>query len=116
MRIMDELIEAFLNGSEELPFFYDSEKNEVHMMKGKDNFIPIPQMSSPEAYRLMEEFTGRQEEEISKELLNALNGQKPFQSFKDKIKGQDIENDWYDFENVYAENKMNEWLKELDSV
>lgn len=91
-------------------------KNEVHIiLKGdciNSDFILIPQMTSPEAYRLMEEFAGKQEEKINEELLYALNGQKPFQSFKDKIKGQDIENEWYDFESTYAKKRMREWLEE----
>ncbi len=116
MKKIEELAEAFLDGSDEFSFVYDVEKEEVYLLSEVDEdeeYLPIPQMSSPEAYRLMEDFANEQDDKIREELLNALKGKKPFRSFKDQIKGQDIENKWYEFENAYAKEQMSEWLKEL---
>lgn len=113
MELMDELIEAYLNGSDEFPHVYDQMKNEVLIvMEGDldDDSIPIPYMTSTEAYRLMAEFAEKQEAKVSNELIEVLNGKKPFRAFKDHIKGLDIENDWYNFENAHAKQEMTEWI------
>lgn len=115
---MNELIEAYLNGNEETSYMYNRVTKEVHIAdeaaKSNDEFVFIPQMTAPEAHHLMEEFANNQEETIAKHLLEALNGKKPFRSFKDGIKGRAIENEWYHFENEYATSKMNEWVKQYE--
>lgn len=115
MKLIDELIEAYLNGSDEFPYGYLQEKNEVFIIMEdelEDEIILIPYMTSTEAYRLMEKFAGKQDEQVSKELIEVLKGKKPFRAFKDYIKGLEIENDWYDFENTYAKQEMTEWFKQ----
>lgn len=115
MELMDELIEAYLNGSDEVPHVYNQEKKEVLLvMEGDldDESIMIPYMTSPEAYRLMAEFAEKQEVKVSNELIEVLNGKKPFRAFKDHIKGLDIENAWYNFENAHAKQEMTKWLEQ----
>ena len=128
MNLMDELIESFLNGNDEVTYILDQKTNEILMdipeeLTGEpeidwdDNditefLVPIPQMTSPEAYDLMVSFAKKQDAEISRQLVDVLNGRKPFGAFKDEIKGQGIENDWYDFENDFAKNKMLVWAKQ----
>lgn len=117
MKLIDELIEAYLNGNEEYIYVYNQETKEVLITEANaeknDELINIPYMTSSEAYRLMVLFAEEQEEEISNELVEVLNGKKPFRAFKNQVKGQDIENEWYQFENNYAKIKMSEWIAEI---
>lgn len=117
MKLIDELVEAYLNGNEENIYAYNEEAKEVFIIEANpdeyNDLVVIPHMTSSEAYRLMVQFAEQQEEKISNELLEVLNRNKPFRSFKDQIKGQDIENAWYEFENNYAEGKMTEWLAQV---
>ena len=129
MKLIEELVEAFLNGNDEMAYVFNRQTKEVisdipglstgeEQIEKEDNvaefLVEIPQMTSPEAYDLMSSFAKKQDAEIANQLVEVLNGQKPFSSFKDKIKGQGIENEWYDFENEYAKNKMLTWLTEYE--
>ncbi len=115
--LIDELVEAYLNGNDETFYIYNRLTKEIETKPIKfptsetDGLITIPQMTSTEAYDLMALFAGKQEAEISGQLIDVLKGKQPFQSFKTHIKGQGIENEWYNFENNYAKEKMSVWLK-----
>ena len=125
LKLIEELVEAFLNGNEEISYAFNQKTKEVisdipelstgeRQIGNEDNvaefLVEIPQMTTPEAYDLMSSFAKKQDAEIANQLVEVLNGQKPFSSFKNKIKGQGIENEWYDFENDYAKSKMLTWL------
>lgn len=89
MKKIEELAEAFLDGSDEFSFVYDVEKEEVYLLSEVDEdeeYLPIPQMSSPEAYRLMEDFANEQDDKIREELLNALKGKNHLDLLKIKLK------------------------------
>lgn len=124
--MIDELVEAYLNGNDETSYIFNRETKEILLdmpeslsgereIERDDNdatqfLMRIPQMTTPEAYDLMVSFATKQDAEIAEQLVDVLNGRKPFQSFKDKIKGHGIENQWYDFENDYAKSRMLAWL------
>lgn len=126
MEIMDELVEAFLNGNEDFPYFLNIKTKEILIDfsdvdtdgaeidwendEVADFLVAIPQMKSPEAYDLMLEFAKQQEVKVSQQLIETLNGRKPFRSFKNQIKGLEIERAWYDFENDYAKKEMSAWI------
>lgn len=128
MNFLEDLIEAFLNGNDEITYVFDKKTKEILIdireeLTGEpgidwDNddevafLVTIPQMTSPEAYDLMVSFAQEQNTEISSQLMDVLNRRKPFRSFKDKVKGQGIENEWYEFENDYAKNKMLAWAEQ----
>lgn len=116
--IINELVEAYLNGNEETLYVYNRLTKEIIMESTAtpseselDTLIVIPQMTSSEAHDLMVLFADKQETTISQQLLDVLKGKQPFQSFKEQIKGQGIENEWYDFEGEYAKEKMADWVK-----
>lgn len=122
MKITDELVEAFLNGNEDFPYYLNVKTKEVMIGFSDadidwdndgvaDSLVEIPQITSSEAYDLMVAFAGKQALEVSEQLIDALNGRKPFRSFKDHIKGLEIERAWYDFENEYAEKEMSTWIE-----
>lgn len=128
MENIDEVVEAFLNGNDEFPYFLNIETKEVLIdfpdagfdeaeidwdEEDSDTLVRIPQMTSPEAYDLMMEFAKKQEVEVSRQLIGALNRRKPFRSFKDQIRGLDVEQAWYDFENDYAKREMSTWIEGL---
>lgn len=117
----EALIEAFLNGNDEIKYMFNQKTKEILISEeseiGRDDndtgefLVPIPQMTSSEAYDLMVDFAKKQEPEVTQRLIDALNGKKPFRSFKDQIRGQEIEQAWYDYENDYAKRKMSTWLE-----
>lgn len=115
MKLMDELIEAYLNGNDEVFYMFNENTKEVTVGQAgeeADLLKEIPQMTSTEAYDLMVQFAKEQAREISSQLVDALNGKQPFESFKDQIKGREIEKEWYEFENQYAKSKMSDWLEQ----
>lgn len=124
--MIDELVEAYLNGNDETSYVFNRQTKEILLdfpesLTGErgidwddadetEFLVMIPQMATPEAYDLMVSFAEKQDAEIADQLVDVLNGRKPFRSFKDKIKGHGIENKWYDFENDYAKSEMLAWL------
>lgn len=132
MRILehiDELIEAFLQGDHEFSYAFNIKTKEILLDapksvtgepeidwdddKAVEFLLVIPQITSPEAYKLMVKFAEKQDSGIAVELLDVLNGRKPFRAFKDKLGEQEIGDKWYDFENNYAKSRMMEWLEQL---
>lgn len=118
MKLIDELIEAFLQGNHELSYAFNMKTKEIlldgpEIVRDDDSvefLLMIPQITSNETYDLMVKFAKKQDSGIATGLLDVLNGRKPFPSFKDKLKERGIAGKWYDFENDYAKNKMMEWL------
>lgn len=129
MELIDELIEAFLQGDNEYSYAFNMKTKEVLLdasesLTGEpgidwddgdttENLVVIPQISSSEAYEIMVNFAKKQEPDISAELLDVLNGKKPFRSFKDKLSDRGIGDKWYAFENDYAKRIMTEWLQAI---
>lgn len=130
LKLIEELVEAFLNGNDETSYVLNQQTKEVildmpELLTGEPEIdwddedateflVSIPQMTGPEAYDLMSRFAEKQDAQIADQLVEVLNGRKPFRSFKDQIKGQGIENEWYDYENDYAKSRMLAWLKEYE--
>lgn len=128
LKLIDELVEAYLNGNDEASYIFNRQTREILVdtpgsLTGESEIdldddaatqflVKVPQMTTPEAYDLMVSFAEKQDAEIAGQLVDVLNGRKPFQSFKDQIKGHGIENKWYDFENDYAKSRMLAWLTE----
>ena len=126
LKVIDELIEAYLNGNDETSYVFNRQTKEILLdtpepltsepgIDWDDDdatqfLVMIPQMTAPEAYDLMVSFATKQDAEIAGQLVDVLNGRKAFRSFKDKIRGHGIENKWYDFENDYAKSRMLAWL------
>ncbi|WP_092494347.1 UPF0158 family protein [Virgibacillus salinus] len=50
-----------------------------------DNLLPIPQITSNEAYDSMDRFAEKQEPAVAEKLIDVLNRRKPFRNFKDKV-------------------------------
>lgn len=129
LELIDELIEAFLQGDNEYSYAFNMKTKEVLLdasesLTGEpgidwddgdttENLVVIPQISSSEAYEIMVNFAKKQEPDISAELLDVLNGKKPFRSFKDKLSDRGIGDKWYAFENDYAKRIMTEWLQAI---
>lgn len=128
MELIDELIEAFLQGDEEFSYAFNMKTKEVLLDASESEtgepeidwdddeavayLLSIPQIQSSEAHEIMVRFAKKQESDIATELLDVLNGRKPFRSFKDKLSERGIGDKWYEFENDYAKSQMVEWLKQ----
>ncbi len=129
MELIDELIVVFLESDYELSYVLDTKTKEIRLDAPESQtgmpeidwdddeavqyLVRIPQITTDEAYDLMVKFAEMQDSSIAVQLLDVLNGRKPFRSFKDKLGEQGIGDKWYEFENDYAENRMLEWLEEV---
>ena len=129
IELIDELIVVFLESDYELSYVLDTKKKEIFLdapesLNGEPGIdweddeavqflLRIPQITTSEAYNLMVKFAEKQDSSITVQLLDAMNGRKPFRSFKDKLGDQGIGDKWCDFENNYAKNRMLEWLEQV---
>ena len=126
LKLLDEFVDVFLFGNDEMEYVFNRQTKEILLdapesLTGEPEIdwddeeaveflIMIPQITTAEAYDLMLGFAKTQDSTIAVQLLDVLNGRKPFRSFKDKLSECGIENQWYSFENEYAKNRMKEWL------
>lgn len=130
LKLLDELVDAFLYGNnDEISYVLNRRTGEVLLdapesLTGEPgidwddeemdaDLIMIPNVTSSEMYDVMVNFAKNQPDSITIHLLNALNENKPFRCFKNKISELGIENHWYEFEQNYAKSRMKEWLGAL---
>jgi len=113
LNVIDELIDIFLYGNDELLCAYNRKTEEVitDVNEVTGDLVKIPQISSTECYDLMVNFSKRLDDDTAALLVEVLNGERPFGAFKNKVSEHGIENKWYEFENNYAKIKMVEWLE-----
>ncbi|MBD7985960.1 hypothetical protein H9649_15420 [Sporosarcina sp. Sa2YVA2] len=69
-------------------------------------FIEIPVSSSSEMFQVMMEFARKQSADRMKVLFVALDGRNPFRRFKNTVIELGIDEEWFDFERMYARNIM----------
>lgn len=114
LTVIDELIDIFLYGNDELSCAYNQQTKEIitDIDDVTGDLVKIPQISSTECYDLMVTFSKGLDDDIEALLVEVLKGERPFGAFKDKVSEHGIEIKWYEFENNYAKIKMVEWLEE----
>ena len=121
MDLLEQLADAYLNGEDELRFFYNRQTQEVYVpleeeaddWEDDDQIEIVPVKSSHEMYEVMVEFSQQFEGKIEEALFQALNGRKPFRAFKEAASVVGVIDQWYDYELQYAKNQMNQWLEQL---
>ncbi|WP_285396108.1 UPF0158 family protein [Lysinibacillus sp. fls2-241-R2A-57] len=133
MNLLDELADVFLNGNiDEMSYVLNCRTREILLdapeaLTGEPeidwdddeltaDLVMIPSVSTPEMYDVMVSFAKKQPDSMKILLIDVLNGNKPFRSFKDKIYELGIENHWYEFEQDYAKGRMAEWLEEFCKI
>lgn len=79
-----------------------------------DNLLPIPQITSNEAYDSMDRFAEKQEPAVAEKLIDVLNRRKPFRNFKEKVIQLGIEDEWYTFEQSDAKEAIFDWMNDLN--
>ncbi len=106
MELIDELIVVFLESDYELSYALNTKTKEIlvddsESLTGGSEIdweddeavqflVRIPQITTSEAFDLMVKFAEMQDSSIAVQLLDVLNGRKPFRSFKDKLGEQGI--------------------------
>ena len=128
---MEELIIAFMSNDTEPDYVFNRSTMEIILdaefltdepeidwddEEMTEHLILIPKLSSHEAFEVMVQFAKEQDSEIRSQLLNILEGRKPFRNFKDKVFTLGVQDSWYRFENDYVTNEVTQWLKENDIV
>lgn len=129
MTLIDELAAAFLERGDEVQCVVNRITGEVlydadESLTGEpgidwddetsENLLPVPQISSPEAFELRLLFAKKQKPANQDLLKEILVGRKPFRHFKDAIQMLNIDQSWYNFEQAYATEKISEWLKKSE--
>ncbi|WP_019412421.1 UPF0158 family protein [Paenisporosarcina sp. TG20] len=130
MNLNEELIEAFLTRDVEMEYVLDRQTGEIFLDASEtitgepkidwddeetaENLIQIPQISSSDAFEVMVMFTKEQLHVVRDQLLNTLNGRKPFRNFKDKVHIMNLQESWYRYENECAKKWLIQWLEEND--
>lgn len=128
LKLNEELIEAFLSQDDELGHALHRLTGEIFLdapesITGEpeidwddeetiENLIPIPQISSQEAFGVMVNFAKEQVSLVRSQLLVILDQRKPFRNFKDKVQMLGLEDSWYSYEKDYATSELTQWLEE----
>ena len=126
------VIDALEMASDFGTYFYDFEKQEeVYLREDSwdwdeedkelaelievedDRFIRLPGQYEIDEYSMMEDFIGELEDErMRQELYQAIRGRGAFRRFKDKIRYENIDHMWYEFQDkVYREFAI-KWCEE----
>ncbi|MBP1948193.1 UPF0158 family protein [Virgibacillus litoralis] len=130
MDLINELIDAYLHNDLEINYALDIKNGQVLMdapesLTGEpeidwddedatDNLLPIPQITSTEAYDSMVRFAEEHEAAVAEKLINVLNRRKPFRNFKDKVIELGIDDEWHTFEQNDAKEAIFDWLNGLN--
>ncbi|WP_379145886.1 UPF0158 family protein [Paenibacillus sp. sgz500992] len=130
MKLMDELIDAYLDNNFEHPYYLDLHTGQVILdldeaytgepgidwddEENEERYIDIPKIDSNEAFYVMTKFAQRTESDPEDELFDALGGNKPFRRFKDALDRLDIWEEWNRFENKYAEEAIQSWMDRFE--
>lgn len=116
---MSALMEAIELASDAGTYYYDFDKQEsIYLTEDSwdwdeeekeiaelidmewDRFIRLPGQYEIHEYRMMEEFIDElDDQKMQAELYHAIQGRGAFRRFKDKIRYEGIEQNWYDFQN-----------------
>lgn len=72
-----------------------------------DSYIKFTPLDSNESYQIMESFIENTKDPRLKTLLAAsILAKKPFRSFRDALESEEMEDDWYDFKDLYLQMRV----------
>jgi len=75
------------------------------------DWIPVPDRSTHDDYRIMAHFCAEQHEgRVREELLSALNGRGAFGRFREVARQQGIEQQWYAYSRRMFVDEVTSWL------
>ncbi|MFD0870221.1 Uncharacterised protein family (UPF0158) [Chlamydia abortus] len=130
MKLMDELVDAYLDNNFEHPYYLDLYTGQVILdideaytgepgidwddEENEERYIDIPKIDSNEAFYVMTKFAQRTESDPEDRLFDALNGHRPFRRFKDVLYELDLWDEWNKFEYKHAEEMIKSWMERLD--
>lgn len=126
MKLMDELIDAYLDNNLEHPYYFDMQTGQVILdmdeaysgepgidwddEENEERYLDIPKITSDEAYYIMMKFAKQTESDPDMKLFDALDGQRPFRRFKDTLYELDLWDEWNKFERQKAEEEIQFWI------
>lgn len=130
MKLMDELVDAYLDNNFEHPYYLDLYTGQVILdideaytgepgidwddEENEERYIDIPKIDSNEAFYVMTKFAQRTESDPEDRLFDALNGHRPFRRFKDVLYELDLWDEWNKFEYKHAEEMIRSWMERFD--
>jgi hypothetical protein len=82
-----------------------------------DAYLDFTLRNEYHEYEIIEEFIGElRDDEVRAELLGAIQGRGAFRRFKDGIKENDVEKQWYEFKEKKLKEIVIEWCEAKDLV
>jgi hypothetical protein len=93
---------------------FENELTSEEIESNSKRYLYIEPVESDISFKFMEDFIETiKDKSIHNDLLKAINGQKPFRSFKDRLSIYPaVKEDWYKYYEDKLEDIMMEWLKE----
>jgi hypothetical protein len=86
-------------------------RRKIYADENDEQYLQIPSLGSHEGYRIMEDFAVDQEDErVREKLFRALDGRRPFRSFKDALPGN-LLNTWYAYHEQRLRREALDWLE-----
>ena len=108
--------EAYMNNKTgeveyiEQEYFFREEYDEKYEKLEGLNWVKLPEFRD---YDIMKGFALQlSDNNKSEKLLNILHNKKAYRNFKNEIYEMDVENDYYDFYQLYIEQLARQWLEE----
>ncbi|AIQ44643.1 hypothetical protein R70723_00975 [Paenibacillus sp. FSL R7-0273] len=130
MKLMDELIDAYLDNNFEHPYYLDLHTGQVILdldeaytgepgidwndEENEERYIDIPKIGSNEAFNIMTRFAQCTQSDPEDKLIDALDGNKPFRNFKETLGRLDIWEEWNKFEKKYGEEAIQSWMDQFE--
>ena len=97
----------------EVIFLTDSLFEQEILPEDGDELVFIEPLSSPESFRIMEDFAeGVRDEKQQERLFRMLSRSHPFSRFKDEIYDSGLENEWFAYRDERMKDFARDWMKE----
>lgn len=96
----------------------ESEKQKEDIENQNYRYVSVPRLQSYEKYKWMESFAktvAEKDAHLGEKLAIALDGKGAFSRFKNVLfnAGGDWRQQWYEYENNYLQNELQDWLGSL---
>ncbi len=120
--MMQQLVDAYLTGEYCFGFVYNRKTKEVYIPLDDEDWeedeavVPVPYKESRQMYEVMVDFSNQFSEEIEEVLFRALNNRKPFRQFNEAAGQLGLLEQWDQFVQQFAEQRIKEWLEQLEEL
>lgn len=92
---------------------FDSElENDAERLEADEDFLPLPDKQEIDEWGMMVSFAqSRDEEQVTRELLDAVQGRGAFRMFRSTVTRHGLLDEWYAFRDASYEEIAVDWLE-----